>query len=132
VGFLRPRLGRLAENYVLHSEELRLHWPLCPLSIDLLSCLALEPKPSVDAGTALRPEEGLGQRGNGTLFTSAVTSHTLWFHRPFRTDDWLLLRQHSPPLAHGRSFGRGDVPTKDGTLVASFGQEALLRMAGCA
>lgn len=79
-------------------------------------------------GTALRPMEGLGQRGNGTQFTSAVTSHTLWFHRPFRTDDWLLLRQHSPLLAHGRSFGRGDVLTADGTLVASFGQEALLRI----
>jgi len=80
-------------------------------------------------GTALRPMDGLGQRGNGTRFTSAVTSHTLWFHRPFRTDEWLLLRQHSPLLAHGRCFGRGDVLTDDGVLVASYGQEALLRVA---
>lgn len=49
-------------------------------------------------GTALRPMAGVGQRGNGTAFTSAVTSHTVWFHRPFRTDEWLLLRQHSPWL----------------------------------
>ena len=77
-------------------------------------------------GTALRPMDGLGQRGNGTQFTSAVTSHTLWFHRPFRTDEWLLLRQHSPLLAHGRCFGRGDILTDDGVLVASYGQEALL------
>jgi acyl-CoA thioesterase-2 len=80
-------------------------------------------------GTALRPMDGLGQRGNGTQFTSAVTSHTLWFHRPFRTDEWLLLRQHSPLLAHGRCFGRGDVLTEGGVLVASYGQEALLRVA---
>ena len=80
-------------------------------------------------GTALRPMDGLGQRGNGTQFTSAVTSHTLWFHRPFRTDEWLLLRQHSPLLAHGRCFGRGDVLTESGVLVASYGQEALLRVA---
>jgi acyl-CoA thioesterase-2 len=80
-------------------------------------------------GTALRPMDGLGQRGNGTQFTSAVTSHTLWFHRPFRTDEWLLLRQHSPLLAHGRCFGRGDVLTESGALVASYGQEALLRVA---
>jgi acyl-CoA thioesterase-2 len=80
-------------------------------------------------GTALRPMDGLGQRGNGTQFTSAVTSHTLWFHRPFRTDEWLLLRQHSPLLAHGRCFGRGDVLTENGVLVASYGQEALLRVA---
>ena len=64
----------------------------------------------------------------GTLFTSAVTSHTIWFHRPFRTDDWLLLRQHSPVLAHGRCFGRGDVLAEDGSLVASYAQEALLRL----
>jgi acyl-CoA thioesterase II len=78
-------------------------------------------------GTALRPLEGFSQRGNGTVFTSAVTSHTIWFHRPFRTDDWLLLRQHSPVLAHGRCFGRGDVLAEDGSLVASYAQEALLR-----
>jgi len=80
-------------------------------------------------GTALRPMDGLGQRGNGTQFTSAVTSHTLWFHRPFRTDEWLLLRQHSPLLAHGRCFGRGDILTERGVLVASYAQEALLRVA---
>ena len=80
-------------------------------------------------GTALRPMDGVGQRGNGTAFTSAVTSHTIWFHRPFRTDGWLLLRQHSPLLAHGRSFGRGDMLSDDGTLVASYAQEALLRFA---
>jgi acyl-CoA thioesterase II len=78
-------------------------------------------------GTALRPLEGFSHRGNGTQFTSAVTSHTVWFHRRFRTDRWLLLRQHSPVLAHGRCFGRGDVLTEDGALVASYAQEALLR-----
>jgi acyl-CoA thioesterase-2 len=80
-------------------------------------------------GTALRPIAGADQRGNGTTFTSAVTSHTVWFHRTFRTDAWLLLRQHSPVLAHGRCFGRGDVLTEDGVLVASYAQEALLRFA---
>lgn len=78
-------------------------------------------------GTALRAVDGLSQRDAGTAFTSAVTSHTLWFHRPFRTDDWLLLRQHSPVLAHGRCFGRGDVLTRGGSLVASYAQESLLR-----
>lgn len=78
-------------------------------------------------GTALRPVAGVSQQDAGTAFMSAVTSHTLWFHRPFGTEDWLLLRQHSPLLAHGRSFGRGDVLTTDGTLVASYAQEALLR-----
>lgn len=78
-------------------------------------------------GTALRPIDGTTQQDSGTAFTSAVTSHTVWFHRPFRTDSWLLLRQHSPLVAHGRCFGRGDVLTEDASLVASFAQEALLR-----
>ncbi|PXY33301.1 acyl-CoA thioesterase II [Prauserella coralliicola] len=79
-------------------------------------------------GTALRPLGGVSQRDAGTMFVSAVTSHTVWFHRPFRSDDgWLLLRQHSPVIAHGRCFGRGDVLTEKASLVASFAQEALLR-----
>jgi acyl-CoA thioesterase-2 len=78
-------------------------------------------------GTALRPLEGISQRDAGTAFTSAVTSHSIWFHRPIRSDTWLLLRQHSPLLAHARSFARGDVLTAAGTLVASYAQEALVR-----
>ncbi|MET7486925.1 acyl-CoA thioesterase domain-containing protein [Streptomyces sp. NPDC005538] len=78
-------------------------------------------------GTALRPLEGVTQHDSGTAFTSAVTAHSVWFHRPFTTDEWLLLRQESPLLAHGRCYGRGDVLTANGTLVASFAQEALVR-----
>lgn len=79
-------------------------------------------------GTALLPLEGYSQTGNGTAFNSAVTTHTVWFHQPFRTDEWLLVRQHSPLLAGSRSFGRGDVLTEDNRLVASFTQEALVRI----
>jgi acyl-CoA thioesterase II len=78
-------------------------------------------------GTALRPLQGVTQADAQKAFASAVTAHTIWFHRPLRTDDWLLLRQHSPILAHARSFGRGDILTADGTLVASYAQEALVR-----
>jgi acyl-CoA thioesterase II len=78
-------------------------------------------------GTALRPLEGLSQHSAGDAFTSAVTGHTLWFHRPFRTDQWMLLRQHAPLLAGGRCFGRGDVLTEDGALVASYAQESMVR-----
>ncbi|MEU9288615.1 acyl-CoA thioesterase domain-containing protein [Streptomyces sp. NPDC048275] len=78
-------------------------------------------------GTGLRRLEGISQLDAGSAFTSAVTSHTVWFHRPFPSDGWLLLRQHSPLLAHGRCFGRGDILAEDGTLVASYAQEALVR-----
>ena len=80
-------------------------------------------------GTALRPMDGLGQRGNGTQFTSAVTSHTLWFHRPFRTDEWLLLAP-TQSAARTRALLRpGRRPHRGRHLVASYGQEALLRVA---
>jgi acyl-CoA thioesterase II len=103
-------------------------WMRTPaVDIDLAPALTAYATDLTLIGTALRPLEGFNHGGNGTLFTSAVTSHTVWFHRPFRTDRWLLLRQHSPVLAHGRCFGRGDVLTEDGTLVASYAQEALLR-----
>ncbi len=77
-------------------------------------------------GTALRPFEGISQADSTVTLHTAVTSHTLWFHQPFRVDDWLLLTQHSPIVAHGRTFGRGDVYAGD-ELVASFAQEAMVR-----
>ena len=40
---------------------------------------------------------------------TAVTPHSLWFHMPFRLDDWLLLSQHSPVSAGARAFGTGHV-----------------------
>lgn len=79
-------------------------------------------------GTALRPVEGLSQADATVRFHSAVTSHSLWFHQPLRVDDWLLVDQHSPVLAGARAFGRGDVWTHDGHLVASFAQESMIRM----
>lgn len=78
-------------------------------------------------GTALRPLDGISQDGNGTDFTAATITHSVWFHRQVRADDWLLLRHHSPLAAHGRYFGRGDILTEGGILMASFAQEGLLR-----
>jgi acyl-CoA thioesterase-2 len=77
-------------------------------------------------GTALRPFDGVSQADSTVTLHTAVTSHTLWFHQPFRVDDWLLVAQHSPVVANGRTFGRGDVFAGD-QLVASFAQEAMVR-----
>jgi acyl-CoA thioesterase II len=77
-------------------------------------------------GTALRPFEGVSQADAALNLHTAVTSHTLWFHRPFRIDDWLLAVQEAPVVANGRSYGRGDVFADD-QLVASFAQEAMVR-----
>ena len=58
---------------------------------------------------------------------AASLDHALWFHRPFRADEWLLYAQDSPNLSGSRGFSRGLIFTRDGTLVASVVQEGLLR-----
>ncbi len=78
-------------------------------------------------GTALRPLAGVSQADSGGALHTAVTSHSLWFHQPFRLDDWLLVAQESPVVADGRAFGRGDVFNVDGHVVASFAQESMVR-----
>jgi acyl-CoA thioesterase-2 len=57
----------------------------------------------------------------------ASLDHALWFHRPFRADEWLLYSQDSPNMHGARGFGRGLIFTADGILVASVAQEGLLR-----
>jgi acyl-CoA thioesterase II len=58
---------------------------------------------------------------------AASLDHALWFHRPFRADDWLLYAQDSPNLSGARGFARGLIFARDGTLVASVAQEGLVR-----
>lgn len=58
----------------------------------------------------------------------ASLDHTLWMHRPFRADEWLLYVMDSPTAAGARGFTRGQVYTRDGTLVASVAQEGLIRL----
>jgi acyl-CoA thioesterase II len=58
---------------------------------------------------------------------AASLDHALWFHRPFRADEWLLYAQDSPNLGGSRGFSRGLIFSSDGTLVASVAQEGLLR-----
>jgi acyl-CoA thioesterase-2 len=58
----------------------------------------------------------------------ASLDHALWFHRPFRADEWFLYSQDSPSAHGARGFCRGSVFTRDGLLVASVTQEGLMRM----
>ncbi len=66
-----------------------------------------------------------------TLFEKEIMAasldHALWFHRPFRADDWLLYAQDTPNLQGSRGLGRGLIFARDGALVASVVQEGLLR-----
>jgi len=57
----------------------------------------------------------------------ASLDHALWFHRPFRADEWLLYAQDSPSGHGARGFTRGSIFTRGGLLVASVAQEGLMR-----
>ena len=80
-------------------------------------------------GTALRPHAGIGQADAHKTLSTGVVGHTLTFHEPFRTSDWLLIAHESPHAGAGRSYGRAQVFTREGSLVASFVQDAMIRAA---
>ena len=64
---------------------------------------------------------------NPSKIQMASLDHTIWFHRPFRVDDWWLYDQWSPSAGGARGLSLGHVYTPDGTLVASVAQEGLIR-----
>ena len=58
---------------------------------------------------------------------AASLDHAIWFHRPVRTDAWLLYAQDSPAAGGARGFARGQIFDRSGDLVASVAQEGLIR-----
>jgi acyl-CoA thioesterase-2 len=57
----------------------------------------------------------------------ASLDHAMWFHRPFRADDWLLYDQESPSAFGARGLGQGRIYTRSGTHAVSVVQEGLFR-----
>jgi acyl-CoA thioesterase-2 len=76
------------------------------------------------AGTAALPH-ALPMPGP-SLFMASL-DHAMWFHRPARVDEWLLFDTESPSAQAGRGLARGLLFARDGALVATTAQEALLR-----
>ena len=72
--------------------------------------------------TAMRPHEV-------TLKDVQLASldHAMWFHRPFKADEWLLYALESPSTSNSRGFTRGNIFDQQGQLVASVMQEGLVR-----
>jgi acyl-CoA thioesterase-2 len=60
----------------------------------------------------------------------ASLDHAMWFHRPFRVDEWLLYACDSPTAQGARGLARGQIFSRDGRLVASTAQEGLIRVRG--
>lgn len=75
--------------------------------------------------TALQPH-GVSFRNRSLQMASL--DHSVWLHRPFRADEWLLYAMDSPLAAGARAFTRGAIYARSGALVASVAQEGLIRM----
>ena len=75
--------------------------------------------------TTVRPH-GLMWSPDRKLMMASL-DHCLWFHRPFRTDEWLLYAQSTPASFGGRGLATGSIFTRDGVLVISVAQEGLIR-----
>ena len=98
--------GELAEDDALHQEL------LAYASDNLL------------LHTAVRPHAKDCYQGD---LKFASLDHSLWFHRPFRIDEWLLYEMESTVASGSRAYCRGRVFNQQGELVASVAQEGLIR-----
>jgi acyl-CoA thioesterase-2 len=58
----------------------------------------------------------------------ASLDHAMWFHRPFRADEWLLYDQESPSASGGRGLGQARIYTQDGRLAVTVIQEGVVRI----
>ena len=77
--------------------------------------------------TAMLPH---GRNTMRDTIRGASLDHSLWFHRPFRADEWLLFAKESPNASGARGFVRGHFFNRQGDLVATAAQEALIRPIG--
>ena len=97
--------------------------PSIGLTLALHQCVAAYASDFSLLGTALLPHGS----PNPNIAMMASIDHSMWFHHPFRADDWLLYEIESPRLIHGRGFALGRIYSKDGILVASTAQEGVIR-----
>jgi acyl-CoA thioesterase-2 len=75
--------------------------------------------------TALRPS-GMSSLTNDIMMASL--DHAMWFHRPFRADEWLLYQQQALSASSARGLAGGSIFTTDGELVVNVVQEGLIRV----
>ena len=96
-----------------------------PEDIKLNQCLLAYASDMTLLDTCYRPH-GLGWINE--KFQVASLDHSMWFHAPFKTDEWMLYHQDSPFSGGSRGFNRGTFFTEDGKLIASATQEGLIRL----
>jgi acyl-CoA thioesterase-2 len=90
----------------------------------LHACVAAYASDMTLIDTALLPH-AISWNDEGVM--TASLDHAMWFHRPFRSDEWLLYEQDSPSASGARGLATGRLFTRDGALAVSVAQEGLIR-----
>lgn len=93
------------------SDDLALHWCVAAYASDLNFL-----------DTSVLPHHRKGEK-----ISSLSLDHSMWFHKPFKADEWLLFVMESPIASNGRGFNIGRMYTRSGELVVSVAQEGLIR-----
>jgi acyl-CoA thioesterase-2 len=78
------------------------------------------------AASAIGIHAGGPDREDGSVMTTSL-DHAMWFHRPGRADDWLLIRGTSMSTAGSRGLVLGSICDRAGRHLATFTQEMLIR-----
>ena len=95
-----------------------------PIDFGLHECLLAYASDMTLAETALWPHAMTWYQKRTV---SASLDHSMWFHRPFRLDEWLLFDQSSPSSFGGRGLNFGNIFSIDGRLIAAMTQEGMVR-----
>jgi acyl-CoA thioesterase len=101
-----------------------------PTRDDLARALLAHFTGHLSISTTMRPHRGVGTALAHEGISTAVMSLTVTFHDPVTWDGWLLYHHESTQVGGGMSYVRGQVFSEAGALLASFGQEGMIRAFG--
>ncbi|WP_193043098.1 acyl-CoA thioesterase [Mycolicibacterium baixiangningiae] len=104
-----------------------LHYDPIPQRDDLAKALIAYFTGHLGISTTMRAHEGIGTAQAHLTVSTAPMTISVSFHEPVRWDGWLLYTHESTQVGAGMSYVRGAVHTEDGELIASFGQDGLIR-----
>jgi acyl-CoA thioesterase II len=104
-----------------------LHYDPIPARADLAKALVAYFTGHLGISTTMRAHEGIGTAQAHLTVSTAPMTISVSFHEPFAWGGWILYTHESTQVGAGMSYVRGAVHTKEGELIASFAQDALIR-----
>lgn len=104
-----------------------LHYDPIPERVELAKALVAYFTGHLGISTTMRAHEGIGTAQAHLTVSTAPMTISVSFHEPFAWSGWLLYTHESTQVGAGMSYVRGAVHSEEGELIASFGQDALIR-----